>query len=202
MSDKTGHPQLFFEEGVLNLREYTPGEDGQPECLYLVRNAITLFNENDEALGLKWLLWIHIWAVQNKTVVWYLDVGCGEALVNVFFVFKTQKEANVFSDWQTEQAEKYNNLSDYEKCFPWLPIEHWYTCEKVGYAPPVSVVPTGVNLLDDGTINQTAMEIWVWMQTNCSGRVWLGPTEFWFENAKDATTYKMFSERLSHGDST
>ena len=202
MGDKNAYPQLAFEEGVLNLHEYTPSEDGTPECLQLVRNAITLFNEKDEAMGLKWLMWIHNWALQNNTHVWYLDVMRGEALVEVFFVFKTQEEATVFSHWQVEHAPIYDSLSEYEKCYPWLPVEHWYTCEKVRYAPPVSVVPTGVNLLDDMMINQTALEIWVWMQTNCSGRIWLGPTEFWFENAKDATTYKMFSERLSHGDST
>jgi sarcosine oxidase delta subunit len=147
-----------------------------------------------EPVGQVWLLWVDEFARKENIQIKFLDVVSEDHHTGMvsLWVFDNEKDAQLFDDWQLEAAKRYNQQNIYDRVYPWHPITHWKTLHELGYAGCVHAIETPVRLFEDGHMDEMTYRHWLWMRTNVKGRVWHTDGEFWFEDARDATTYKMF----------
>lgn len=197
MPESQPHAIILFESDALDIRQYVPDIDGKVHSIISVPNLTTLRNEAGDALGLKWMLWVNDFAITEGIRVRYIDIAAnGEDTVSMW-IFDNKRDANKFSKWQEKWAPKYESMSEYERIYPWLPQKHLEKLQELGLGVKVHQVETTLHYVWlSRTMDSRAVRTWRWINKNCTGRIWYANTEFWFENSKDAATYKMFEEGL------
>lgn len=204
MTSEHEFPHITIDPSVLTIAPYIPSLDPSVVNLTYVPNLAHMTNKSSEPVGQVWLLWVDEFARETNIPIKFLDVASDEhhtGMVSVW-VFDNEKDAEAFSKWQTEWAEVYNQKNVYDRVYPWYPITHWKTLHEMGYAGEVHVVKTPLRLFEEKHIDQMTYEHWRWMRTNVKGRVWHTDGEFWFEDSRDATTYKIFLGGLANEQTT
>lgn len=197
MPESQSHAVILFESDALDIGQYIPDIDGKVHSIISVPNLTTLRNDKGDSLGLKWMLWVNDFAITEGMRIRYIDIAVKNEDTVSMWVFDNRKDAYKFSKWQEKWAPVYEGMSDYERIYPWLPQEHLEKLQELGLGPEIYKVETNLHyVFFSRTMDKPAIRTWRWINTNCAGRVWYANSEFWFENPKDAATYKMFEEGL------
>lgn len=161
--------------------------------------------ENHVYTGLRFLLEFNLYLEQNNLTDIYLidypEYASNEEYWHTLIMSESYEQVEQALNWCDEYASWYKHQSLYFKSQPWLPEGHYQSLNDLALAPNLSQVEYELPNFDGSAVfSSVEWTHWKWIKKNCSGQVWRWDKCFWFENANDATLYKVFADSLATGE--
>lgn len=162
-------------------------------------------NENHVYKGLRLLLEFNLYLEQNNLTDIYLidfpEYAADKEFWHTLIMSESLSQLEQALKWCNDYIIWYHDQSLYFQSQPWLPEGHYQGLQDLAIAPELFKVEHELPYFDGSALfGAVEWTHWKWIKKNCQNRVWRWEKCFWFEDANDATIYKMFADSLTAGE--